>query len=621
MGDSDKTVALKVAYADIILNMAKEAAARVMVAEKRAASFQHQLNCSKDESLRLLLRLKHMIDAKTIEAETTSFNQKRKIDELEAQLHEAEDIITDLRVELSYLWDKLERANNTQVRPLSGQITCEDVSSLKDPAAEPSVQSPLRSGYLTVTESDMMNNGLNQGYPGNRSCNASKQIDQPNVSHVETYYPHSSDLTTVLVASKKPELYRNGCTQRICALERNLLDGKLTPGDLDDQNSILREEFIMETSAEDERQCMQSSPKTKNLKAMDISGEETKKSIKVRMKRRRKTRFSRIKAAPRRFRPGQRMKQGQPSSVLSCCRTYTTNRNVKPGEVSCTVSSIKVGNIDGTKNSRELEEELQHESSCHEDEIVAIHNGKTNGKVKSSNGIATPFQSLPDQPTDPCQMSTVLSCSKTSRSVCLNVKSKEDQLKAAETETKIKSLACLDPGLTLIKCNVDPLSGSKNVTVNVRALNKSRFAQCVADNDIKLGDGSVLVRKEGNSRETSTLPSSEMSSNRVNVSSGYSDLTDAKASKVTHESSTKVDNTKDRLLKYTFQRKRKKELLTNLDERTSEESSLKRRAEEKENSLQGTAKSSNLVNESSTDSRRLAQVARQLISLSGKRWW
>ncbi|XVF16511.1 hypothetical protein REPUB_Repub10bG0037400 [Reevesia pubescens] len=237
MGDSDKTTALKLAYAEIILNTVKEATAKVILAKKRAASFQHQLNCSKEESLRFLLRFKHMIDAKTIEAETTSFDQKRKIDELEAQLHEAEDIITDLRVELNCLRDKLERAKNTQ------------------------------------------------GYPNNRFCNAAKKIDRPYVSRFESYYPHNYDLATVLMASKKSELYRNGCRQRICALERNLLDGKLTPGGLDDHHSLLRNDFSMETSAEDEIQCIRSSPKTKSLKAMDFSGEETKKSVTIRRRR------------------------------------------------------------------------------------------------------------------------------------------------------------------------------------------------------------------------------------------------------------------------------------------------------------------------------------------------
>ncbi|XVF58173.1 hypothetical protein PTKIN_Ptkin07bG0042100 [Pterospermum kingtungense] len=555
----------------------------------------------------------------TIEAETTSFNQKRKIDELEAQLHEAEDIITDLRAELHCLRDKMERAKNTQVQPLSGEITTEDASCLKDPTAEPTVQSALNSGYVTVTESDMRNNGLNQGYPGNGCCNAAKQTDQPNVSDLENYYSYNSDLATVLMTSKKPELYRNGCTQRICAVGQNLPDCTLTARDLHGQNSILREEFMMETIAEDEGQCLQSSPKSKNLKAMNFSGEETKKAVKFCRKRRRKTRFSRIKAASCRFRSGQRTKSCQPSSFVSRCRTYTINGNVKPSEGSRTAPSIRVGTVDGTKNSCELEEDLQLESSCHEDQIVAIDNGKRN-EVKGGNDISTPSHSLPDELIETCQSSTILSCSKTLRSVCFNVKSNDDQLKTAETETKIKPYSRMDPGLTLIKCNVDPLSGSKNVTVSVRALNKSRFVQPAANHDMIFGDESVLVGKQGKPGETLALPSSEMSSDVVNVSFIYSDSKDAIASNVTNESLTKVDDINDRLLKYTFQRKRKKESITNPDEKTSEESCLKRRAEEKENSLHETAKS-NLVNESSRDSRRLAQVARQLISLSSKTWW
>ena len=57
-------VALKKAYADIILNTAKEAAARIMVSETKAIGFQQELNSTKDEALRMLVRLKQMIDAK-----------------------------------------------------------------------------------------------------------------------------------------------------------------------------------------------------------------------------------------------------------------------------------------------------------------------------------------------------------------------------------------------------------------------------------------------------------------------------------------------------------------------------------------------------------------------------
>lgn len=59
-----KLMALKKAYADIILNTAKEAAARIMVSERNAIRFQQELSATKDEAFRILLRLKQMLDSK-----------------------------------------------------------------------------------------------------------------------------------------------------------------------------------------------------------------------------------------------------------------------------------------------------------------------------------------------------------------------------------------------------------------------------------------------------------------------------------------------------------------------------------------------------------------------------
>ena len=61
-----KLTALKKAYADIILNTAKEAAARIMVSERNAIRFQQELSTSKDEAFRILLRLKQMLDSKVL---------------------------------------------------------------------------------------------------------------------------------------------------------------------------------------------------------------------------------------------------------------------------------------------------------------------------------------------------------------------------------------------------------------------------------------------------------------------------------------------------------------------------------------------------------------------------
>lgn len=55
---------MKKAYADIILNTAKEAAARILVSERKSTHFQQELASTKDEALHMLLRLKQMMDSK-----------------------------------------------------------------------------------------------------------------------------------------------------------------------------------------------------------------------------------------------------------------------------------------------------------------------------------------------------------------------------------------------------------------------------------------------------------------------------------------------------------------------------------------------------------------------------
>lgn len=59
-----KLTALKKAYAEIILNTAKEAAARIMVSERKALRYHQEVFAAKDEALHMLLRLKQMLDAK-----------------------------------------------------------------------------------------------------------------------------------------------------------------------------------------------------------------------------------------------------------------------------------------------------------------------------------------------------------------------------------------------------------------------------------------------------------------------------------------------------------------------------------------------------------------------------
>ncbi|CAI9279440.1 unnamed protein product [Lactuca saligna] len=96
------------------------------------------------------------------EAAVASCTQQKKIEELEAQLQEAEDIVKDLREELSAVEAELER------------------------------------------------------FPRSKQVKHHVQVD--NASIPEPLLP--KDLPSIILRSKETELYRNGCNQRIQACEQ-----------------------------------------------------------------------------------------------------------------------------------------------------------------------------------------------------------------------------------------------------------------------------------------------------------------------------------------------------------------------------------------------------------------
>ncbi|URE30359.1 Potassium transporter, partial [Musa troglodytarum] len=64
--DAERMAALKRAYADIILNTAKESAARILASERKVRQLQRSLSLTKEDSLAMLLRLKAIMDSKTV---------------------------------------------------------------------------------------------------------------------------------------------------------------------------------------------------------------------------------------------------------------------------------------------------------------------------------------------------------------------------------------------------------------------------------------------------------------------------------------------------------------------------------------------------------------------------
>ncbi|KAL6549361.1 hypothetical protein OROHE_008478 [Orobanche hederae] len=209
MDADEKLTALKKAYADIILSISKEAAARVMSSERKSVRYQHELKVTKDEGLRMLLRLKQMLDSQIRESQATSLNQQKKIDELEAQLQEAEDIVSDLRGELQEVQAELARVKNKNSHHTEGPI---DAYSSEIQLANTNVYSYQSVDFLPPVEPSV-------------------------ATHVSTPCP-TRDLPSIILRGKETGLCRNGCTQRIRACDRNLLDRDLS---LPEENAEMKD--------------------------------------------------------------------------------------------------------------------------------------------------------------------------------------------------------------------------------------------------------------------------------------------------------------------------------------------------------------------------------------------
>ncbi|KAI7731154.1 hypothetical protein M8C21_006562 [Ambrosia artemisiifolia] len=192
-----KMEALKKAYAEMILNTAKEAAARVMASERKAVRVHHDLCNTKDEAVRMLIRFKQMIDVKKTEAETTALSRQKRIKELDEQLNETEGVIVDLRAEIRKAHERLEEMKNSRMLH----------------SDRPSENEHLHQEN-TVTEHFQCSS------PCSKSCNPAKEITKSD-----------PNLASIIIGKKEPELYRNRYTHRIRAIERNVVDGNKISGE------------------------------------------------------------------------------------------------------------------------------------------------------------------------------------------------------------------------------------------------------------------------------------------------------------------------------------------------------------------------------------------------------
>ncbi|KAJ6754224.1 hypothetical protein OIU79_026951 [Salix purpurea] len=443
----------------------------------------------------------------TIEAEITSSRQQSKIDELEAQLQEAEGVIIDLREELRWLRDEVEKVRNRHGQPSNGKVVKENESSHQNLTSEAIILSLTNSPPQAVATSDVKSALLDQRNFNNKCCNTAEDIDQLTILPLENYSSHDADLAAIMMTNKEPELYRNGCTQRIRASEGNLFASKLTtPGVVDEEQSLIKNEVI--TKADEERVGLQRA-KVKRKSCLNVK------------------------------------KPYQPPSIVSRCKTNSETND------------------------------------CLATEMI-VPEGKRPRTEQSTQSVSTSSTFPLVQHSEFHQPSSVLTHCKTySLLPHDNVKSNEDQSKVTENYVKLRPLPRLDPGLTLIRGDMDSISGSTNV--------KMVNAPLVYSN----------LEDSKTSEETT-----------VSVMLVHSDIKVVKSSMQPNVLPGQSDN---RLLKYTFQRKHKKEALSSPDNNSSvEKSNLKRKVEENQEYSPEPQKSS-LTNELSGDNCRLAQAACQVV--------
>lgn len=530
------------------------------------------------------------------EAEVTSLTHKRKIDELEAQLDEAEDVITDLRTELKLVRDKLKKVKNNQLQPWNGQITEDDADSQKTVTIEATVPSTLSSGHESVTSSDIDDTLSNQRIMDDRCCSTIQQPDDLGGSHVENLEiaPH--------VISKEPDLPINGIAQRIHAFESNLLEGKLPPlGDMEGQLAISNE-LTTKTSSKGASECIVPSSKTISKSA---SAEEMKKPLDFRTLRKRKNKFGKPRAALCGTLSVKSTNSNQSSSVLYRSKPCSGDKNVGSVATARMPSCQKAGIVD-TNGSMDAKSEQNNNIS--EDGKRIIYEGKGN-VAASSDTNATSSISPPEQIVKPCP-SLTNSNSRMVYSFAIrgNPKPSEDRSKTAENEAKMKPLPRLDPGRTLIRRGVGSVTGRGNITVS-KGLNKCSLPS-KPENQVTQLDESAAGKPEGGAVKSPTGISSQTCSQTDEAPPMQSDSQDVNSLVEATVSPCKSDC--NRVLKYTSERKRKKGSVANSDENTSpDNSTIKKKATVKRNVAAEPPKSS-LIIESSRDSRRLAQVARQV---------
>ncbi|PSS07827.1 Myosin-2 heavy chain like [Actinidia chinensis var. chinensis] len=589
MDTEERLTSLKRAYADIILNTAKEAAARIMVSERKAVRFQQELNAAKEQALQMLLRLKQMMDSKVTEAEmrylsqqrkieelegqlqgakntireaeAMSLSQQEKIEELESQLQEAEDIVKDLREELREVQAELGSVRNKNLRDSECDTAPQQKTTQENGlhVSQSIVFPPLASQLESFTTSDMKNSAVNQQNEVYKYYNANDyKPDLPskleenrlNISQPVVFPPPESRLESFTASNMKISAVKQRNEVYKCHTANDFRMGNSYVSKPDLPSIILRNK---EPEPFRNRRTQRIRAFEEKLMAGELAFSETGDDVNYETS-------------------GKEDGDGEGIYKTLTCKNDKICTSEKNDVVQADSSWHQVQKVKSFRRKRARATRYRRNkppSSKYLSNQVRRRDQTSDISCREANSVNYNAQSCGDpfnmtrSSADATDKGPLLKCTKVAAS---DTKLAEDE---SVWNTTNENQASIDELLSM-----RPVSGSAEDTI--------------CRMDVEKVDVPVVNSEAKTSDTPSGIPNQPVA---------------------------------DRVIKYTFQRKRKKESLSSSDGNANfEESVLKKKTAEKQNDLLQMEKPS-LMTESSRDSRRVAQVARQLISLSEKKWW
>ncbi|CAI9109596.1 OLC1v1009442C1 [Oldenlandia corymbosa var. corymbosa] len=558
--EAEKTLALKKAYADMILNTAKEAAARVLVAEQKAKKYKKELEFTKQEAVRMLIRMKQTMETENAEAGVKSMNQQKKIKELELQLDEAEEMILDLRAKLTKFQEQSDDAKFQEQAVHS--------SREKESANQPCCHSSLSD--VEFNSRCLDHHSIVHQFPG------------PSAEHLTS----NSDFDRCLVDNPVFDsiYFRKGgpgscnseCIRKIRAIEKDLIDGRMPLAvNLDEYKSLVlkNEELGVNYSIPSTSRKLGSVDNVAIEKPSLIDSATKDWSQKIQILRRRRTRQVKCRANARgcRYISGRFVKSQRTFSTISRCNAYLPSSMIvdRSGNLSKRNGRNQAEKVFEKKRkdavlSSHFKEDLSH--GKYEPVSVARRSTRKR-KVKQWDGFSTLCRRKGANPQE-----NEGSCKKRKEAHCT--------AECAEhlSEGKYEDHKCGTQRTNNRKC-MEASGDSSNAKVS--------------ENGSTLIDVPMQVTPMTTELDNVSLTPTDKKSNRM---SRLTDMADSE-----HRSSKSNADTFSRKA-----RKRQNGLLMNNGSGKHTELDLIPQA--------------SAVNESLDDSRGLVQIAHQLISLSATGW-